>query len=529
MGRLRAFFILVVIMGCGTTPSSGVEPGVDGGVAPLLDASLLEASPPDASTPATCVAADQLRTWQQEIDLFDGGYRPTGSPAHEGYIRLLATELAALGVEDVHTEAYGFTKWTPSAWSLALSNGPSAGPIPLTGYVPYSGSTGPGGVSAGIVYVPMQDISLSPDALQSALADPSGSTQALSAEFRARLTAATGGLLGKIVVFDAPRVSLSLRKLTGQTLFVNDPGNTVSIDAAITRTDLSLMLLMPAMLDALAASGAVGAVGILDVAEEAARGIYAPFFGASSSPHLPAVYVDRATGATLKNALTATGPFGAATLVVDAALAQATSENLVGVLPGASDKEILLGSHTDGPNSMEDNGPAALLALASCLGKVPQAQRPRTIRFVLSGGHFIGSQGLTSYVDAHRAELTTKALALMELEHLGAREWTEVSAGVMGLTGQPAVQTITTSSNKPLVDASVAFAKHFPRSIVGTPPLLGEGQNFRVVPLIQFLTMPEYLLVGHLPTITSQLTDYDLMQRQVDAFAEMEKALAQDL
>jgi hypothetical protein len=60
---------------------------------------------------------------------------------------------------------------------------------------------------------------------------------------------------------------------------------------------------------------------------------------------------------------------------------------------------------------------------------------------------------------------------------------------------------------------------------VGTPPILGEGQNFRILPLVQFITMPEYLLLANLP-VTQQLTDFDAMQRQVLAFVAMEQALA---
>jgi hypothetical protein len=225
----------------------------------------------------------------------------------------------------------------------------------------------------------------------------------------------------------------------------------------------------------------------------------------------------------LHGAISSMGPLLGAKLVLDAALAPATSENLVGVLPGASTEEIVVGSHTDGPNSIEDNGPAAILALASCL---PREPLPRTVRIVLSGGHFVASLGLNEYAVTHAADLQALALASIEIEHLGALEWTEVSPGVMGLTGQPELQVLTTWTNPPLVAASQAFAARFPRSVVGTPPLFGEGPNLRGVPLIQFLTMPQYLLLGHLPAITTQFTDYTLMQAQVDAFAAMVKSLA---
>jgi hypothetical protein len=526
MRALLGMAATLVVLGCGTDHGSASEgpgssrlpSGEGGGAGPPPGGS------PPLLPPSSCITSGQLQAWQQQIDLFDGGYRPTGSPAHEGYIALLTQELAAVGAEDVHAEPYSFTKWTPSTWSLTLLNGGSAGPVALSGYVPYSGSTGPQGLSAGLAYLPRSgDITLT--SLQGALQDPAGFTQSLAAQLEATLGAASGNLAGKVVLFDLPRVALTLRALTGGTVLVNDPGHTLSMDKTVTRTDLSAMLAMPAMLNVLAAAGALGAIGILDSPEEAARAEYAPLFGILSR-NLPAVYVDRSTGVALKNAVAAGGPLLAARLVLDASLAPATSENVVGVLPGASTKEILLSSHTDGPNSMEDNGPVAILALVQCFRQLAVSERPRTIRIVLSGGHFVGSRGLQTYAAAHASDLHANALAVLEVEHLGAREWAEVSPGTMALTGQPEIGVVYTWTNQPLVDASRAFANQFARTIVGEPPLLGEGQNYRVVPLIQFISMPEYLLVGRLSAITSTFTDYDLMNQQVEALAKMEASVA---
>jgi hypothetical protein len=95
----------------------------------------------------------------------------------------------------------------------------------------------------------------------------------------------------------------------------------------------------------------------------------------------------------------------------------------------------------------------------------------------------------------------------------------------MGLSGLPEAQLVTTSQNAPLVAASKAFSSQFARSMVGTPPVFGEGQNFRIVPLIQFISVPRYLLLEGVP-VTQKLTDFDLMQRQVLAFLDMERSLA---
>jgi hypothetical protein len=525
--RIPRWVFALCLLSCGTTSqeSGSTSPRPqgpeDGGQEFESGNGVPVASSPDASsTSASCVTAAQLRTWQQQIDLFDGGNRPTGSPAHEGYIHLLAQQLTGLGLSDVHTEPYTFVKWTPSSFALKVAGTPVA----VSAVVPYSGSTGPGGVSAPLAYVPGFTIPMDAGNFVGAVQHPTTWMQNIVSAIEATLEARLGALLGRIVVFDLPLLAVTFRTLTGTTLALNDPGQTIAMDRTVTRPDLSAMLLMPAMLNALALAGAVGAVAILDAPEEAARGEYAPFFG-PLSPNMPSLYVDRVTGAALKGTLASPGMPPTGTLVLDATLAPATSENLVGVLPGASSEEILVGSHTDGPNSIEDNGPVGILGLAQCLVPLPASQRPRTIRVVLSGGHFAASVGLMSYVAAHTGDLAAHALAVLELEHLGALEWAEVSPGVMGLTGRPETQVVYTSTNAPLVAASKVFASQFPRTVVGTPPILGEGQNFRIVPLVQFITLPEYLLLSNVP-VTQQFTDFDLMQRQVLAFLALEQTVA---
>jgi hypothetical protein len=488
---------------------------LSGAPPPSLEATVPRPSVLGPAAPS-CATRDRLAAWQAEIDGFDGGFRPTGSLAHEGYIALLAEELAAEGVAEVHSEPYPFRRWTPSSWSLAWDGRPVA----VSGYVPYSGSTGARGVTAPVVRVPATPLLFDAAAIGEALRAPGAWASLISAGVGR--TIALLELGGKIALVDVPRAEVSLSTLSGPRLYANDPTGALPPDRVLARNDLAAMSFVPGALEALAAAGAVGAVFILDAPEEAARAAYAPFFGAVS-PNLPALYVDRASGAALRTAASVEGPLARATLILDATTADAVSENLIGILPGASAEEIVLGSHTDGPNSIEDNGPAAILALASCLGAAP---RPRTVRFVLSGGHFIGSRGLDAYVAQHLAELTARARAVIEIEHLGARAWTEVRPGTMGLTGEPEVQLVTTWPSAPLVAASIEYARRFPRTIVGTPPLLGEGPNFRVVPLIQIIALPEYLLLGHLPAITTEFTDYDLMRREVDAILELERTLA---
>lgn len=476
-----------------------------------------------APSPADMPSVAQLAAWQAEIDGFDGGYRPTASPAHEGFIQLLVKHLVDLGVDDVHTEPYVFEKWTPKTWSLAIGSGPAKTPVALTGYVPYSGLTGASGVTAPLVYVSTKELAsaIGPDGAPDPAAIAAKIAPALAASI-----ASAGGVTGKIVVFDVPALTLPLRTITGtEVAYANDPTGALGASATVSRVELSTMLLVPAILKTLAGSGAVGAIGAIDAPEPIARGHYAPFFGILDGA-VPAVYVDRATGASLKKTIADGWPLAAATLALDASLATTTTENIVGVVPGATDREILLSSHTDGPNALEDNGPVGILALASDYLKRARSARPRTLRVVLTGGHFVGSTGILTWFAAHEAELLAKALAVIELEHLGAREWSESPSGAMALTGAPEAQLLYVSSNALLRDQAIAFAKGFPRALVAGSMPFGEGQHYRGIPLVQFITMPSYLLSGHLPDITSKLTDFTLMRSQLLAFVRMIDAFA---
>jgi hypothetical protein len=383
--------------------------------------------------------AVQLRAWQEEIDGIEGGYRPTGSPAHERFIALLVDHLKELGVSDVHTDPYAFQKWTPTNWSLELLFGSSKGPVPLAGYVPYSGLTIPGGVTAPFVYLSTTGLA---DAIgKDGLLDMEAVVAKIAPALAGSIVAA-GGVTGKMVLFDVPALTLPLSTLTGGApKYTNDPAGRFTASPTMSRVELSTMLLVPGILRTLATYGSIGAVGVIDAPEPIARGHYAPFFG-TASVSVPSLYVTRETGATLKAAIAEGGLLSFAKLRLEATVELTTSENIVGVIPGATDQELLVSSHTDGPNSLEDNGPVGILALANHYLKLPRSERPRTLRIVLTGGHFVGSTGILTWVAANETTLLSKTLAVLEVEHLGAREWTETASGTMALTGSPEPQLL---------------------------------------------------------------------------------------
>jgi hypothetical protein len=178
---------------------------------------------------------------------------------------------------------------------------------------------------------------------------------------------------GKVVLLDIPQITLPLGAITRTPLYTHDPGGQLGPAAAVSRIDFGAMLYLPAALEVLAAGGASGVVAVLDAPEPLARGLHAPFFGAVL-PDLPGLFVDRDEGARLLQALATSDRLLPAQLVLEARLEVVTSDNIVATLPGASEEELALSNHTDGTNSLEDNGPAAILALASYFQKLPQAR-----------------------------------------------------------------------------------------------------------------------------------------------------------
>ncbi|MEQ1439753.1 hypothetical protein AAG565_10335 [Fontimonas sp. SYSU GA230001] len=492
---------------------------------------------PDGALPPALVGVDTLRQWQSEIDQFGGGLRPTGSDAEHAYIGHLAAQIRAMGV-DVTLEPYSFKRWIPAGAELATRDGDAVSPVAIANYIPQAGVTGATPVEAQVVYVAGLSNVAASAILVSSLnnQDPAGGLDQFMQQL-ALLTGelgTTGGTLqaalgsqdvaGKIVLFDVPRPTLPIGALTSLAVHVNDRDGTMGPTTPYARPFLD-MLFVPEILSALQAAGAVGAIGVLDYPQEAARGTYHPFFMPSESwSTVPGVYVDRATGAALKERLSTAAPLYAQ-LRVEAVQDDGSSNNLVAVLPGKSALELIVSSHTDGTNSIEDNGPVAMLAMIDYFARIPAEQRPRGLRFVFTGGHFAGSAGIKAYCEAHLAELLPTVLGVIEIEHIGAREWLEHSPGAMGLTGLNEPQVLIAPVTDAYLAEATRFADQFDRSMVLPQDFpFGEGQYYRNIaqlPYIQYITGPVYLLNHGIPEVTSQFTDYELAHRQVQAFVQM--------
>ena len=131
--------------------------------------------------------------------------------------------------------------------------------------------------------------------------------------------------------------------------------------------------------------GAIGVVFIVDASKAALDGGYLPF--THGFEPLPAVYVDRDTGAQLRT-LAMTRP--RARLTLTATREKVPTSTVTAVLPGASNETIIFNTHTDGQGFAEENAGVAFVQLARYFGSLPADKRlQRTLVFAAWPGHMV--------------------------------------------------------------------------------------------------------------------------------------------
>jgi hypothetical protein len=443
-------------------------------------------------------SAKVLRRWQRQLDHL--GLRATGTRVHEHYIDTLHHRLHRAGVENLRFEAVPFKRWTTSSWKLEIVGGSSAGPVKTASYIPYTGHTSASGVSG-----------------QLSVVDPGNPPT-------------PGSLAGKIAVFDVPTTPIPYTAFEALSYKAYDPDGFFTEPGAVySRPWLGIADLI-ALLEQIEQAGAVGAVGVLDLPADAARGAYYPYDGTIRG--VPGVYVDSAVGDSLKQLAASSAN---ARIAVPSHVVKTRSRNLLGVIPGRSRELMILHSHTDGPNGIEDNGPDAIVAASRYLARQPRHRLPRTILVLLTTGHFIGGRGVESFVARHEHDLVKRAAAAVTLEHLGAEEWNPGDDGHSHLTGTHEPGTVFTPETSPLVNHSFTALKgsrSAPSSVLrpyvpapGSPDGNGwpaEGTQLwtqGAVPTANFITGPTYLLNWGIPT--TDKFNSALARRQAIAFTQM--------
>ena len=245
------------------------------------------------------------------------------------------------------------------------------------------------------------------------------------------------------------------------------------------------------------AAGAAAYVGTLTAYPGDSCEYYVPY-DAVARP-IPGVWVRGSDGARLRSMIDA-GPVRIR-LHVDSLREEIADQNVIGELPGADEDTVVIGSHHDGPwaSAVEDaSGMALVLAQAAYWSKVPVAERPHRLVFLLDAGHMAGV-GCLAFIDAHARELERIVLEI-HLEH-AASEFVEKN-GELVPSGEPEPRWFFTS-RIPSLEAAVAEAieaEQLDRSLILPPDVFGEqptsdGGSFHRagVRLVNYLTAPFYL------------------------------------
>lgn len=216
----------------------------------------------------------------------------------------------------------------------------------------------------------------------------------------------------------------------------------------------------------------------------------------------------------------------------------AVGETVYTVCEGENKDEcIIINTHTDGVNCVEENGPIALLNMLKFFKEHKPA---RTLVFVFTAGHFrlpdfkapnaVNDQATSLWIHNHKElwdgkDGHMKAVAGLTVEHLGCREWKDFY-GEYKCTDPVDIEVVYTGNRE--MD-KIYFESIKDRKMVRTVTLrghnflhFGEGQSlFNVgIPEIALVTSPDYLCVES-ENHEMDKFDEELMFEQTDSFIKM--------
>jgi hypothetical protein len=414
----------------------------------------------DALLPTT----DAILGWIEEV--FARGVRRPGYPADEWVEGWIADRFRALGLADVRLEPVEVRRYEPVSWSFEVT--PASGDARALDAFPLPFAAPADGLEAELVAF-----------------DPTDPGSVAAVEGKAALRDV-----------DFLQVPADLFVPPGdRDRRVHDPDGTLGELHA-----LPFGIELGVEADPVAAAGGAAFVGALTGYPDPGCRYYVPYHGRRID--VPGVWVRAGDGAWLREQLAA-GPVRVR-LTVDATDEPFTSHNVVGELPGpgGDDDVVIVGSHHDGPwaSAVEDgSGIALVLAQAAYWSRVPAAERPHRLVFLLQGGHMSGGAGLHGFIERHRAELGRVVLEV-HLEHACVE--TGGTGPGAGVAGRPVPRWFFTSEIPRLEDAVVDAlrAEDLRRSMVLPPTAIGEqpptdGGHYanEGVPIVNFLAAPWYL------------------------------------
>jgi hypothetical protein len=476
-----------------------------------------EAAPcPTAPSAASLPSAAKLK--QQSAFLDRLGVRPTGSRAQRRYVAWIRRHLSRIDGVTQRDLAFPIRRWSSRRTTLSMNVGGKTVSLPVANAVPYSKPTSRRGARAKLAFVPDDQ----------------------------RITADNSA--GKIVVRPAPAGSVPQAAFLAPIISwgIYDPDNSIDPTGTFYGDFINYNARVADLRDAATA----GAKGILFVKDEPRRqliGHYEPYEGTVWK--VPGAFLGVDEGQRIMDAINA-GKSPSARLAVSARVKPTVTRSVLATVPGQSKRRIVIDSHTDGTNAVEDNGPIAMVAMARYLAKLPMRCRPRTVQFAFSTAHFYqrldpdptvrdgGAEQLAKRLD--RAYDRGTVSVVLVLEHLGAIDYQAAprSGGkpgdVLRSIGERAIQFIGVTPSQPLVNTvdDVVRAYDMRRTILlqgsdapgPTVPAHcsfgGEGTPYErhLLPTIGVISAPMWL---YDPAFGLEAIDFKVMHSEVRGFTDL--------
>jgi hypothetical protein len=301
----------------------------------------------------------------------------------------------------------------------------------------------------------------------------------------------------------------------------------------------------------LEAAGKAGAKGILflrPLPRKQQKDFYAPYEGIVWK--VPGAYVGSDESAKIRAQLALGHPV-TAKLTIDAKRTPTTTRTLIATIKGKSKQRLVVDSHTDGTNAVEDNGPIAMLAMARYLAKLPASCRAKTVQFVFATGHFYqhllgpnkvrdgGSEQVAEQLDRDYDKGTVAGV--MVLEHLGAYQYDAVKR-TDGGPGQQLVRSkrhelalVGVSPSPALQKATVGVVEKYqldPTAVIQgadapDPKVVphfcsfgGEGSPYErnLLPTVSTIAAPNVLFD---PAFGTEAIDFTYMHTQTLAYTDL--------
>lgn len=429
------------------------------------------------------------------------GPRYTGCAAHKKFIDYIKGEITSMGFE-VNSDYKTFMRWEKKSASLTIhgSNGDES--IPVSSAFPYSGKTGPDGVRGKLIEVHEKHIGFLPKAKD------------------------------RICV-------VKVNNLSVPTVLVEDRRNSKPEGIDLPRRYGGPVLTTFANFPFLKIAKLSGAKAVIciweGISDNCVEGQYLPFI--LDYQDMPAIWVNPTQG---KKVLQATNNGDEATVVLDADIEEyCRTETFYSVIKGEeNDKEaIIVNTHTDGVNCVEENGAVGLLSMMKYFKK----HRPkRSMIFVFMTGHFrlpalkapgaiqVTSRWLKDHPELWDGKLDhIKAVAGLTVEHLGCEEFTDNEGHNAYLKTNPIDFEMCYTGNEKLDE--IYYEALEGRDNVRTVTYrgcnilhFGEGQPlFDVgIPTISLVPGPSYLCKVDEKNNCMDKFDVDLMASQIETFTK---------